>query len=75
MAERTTIHGSSHYGGDLHVDYDAGNNRVYLHMSSGGFSHCLSLGESDARKMAEALMKAAFKIEANTPQPPEVGAA
>ena len=68
MAERTTIHNGRSHSGELHVDYEPVHNRVFLYMASGGFSHCLSMDSVEAKKMAEALMKAAFKIEAATPQ-------
>lgn len=65
--KRTTIHDGESHSGNLHVDTNE-SDRIYLHMDSGGFSHCLSLSAADARKMAEALLKGAYAIEARMPQ-------
>lgn len=69
---RTTIHGDDKSSGVLHVDYDPSHNMMFMHLGSGGFTHCLSITPSEARLMAEALMKGAFAIEEATPnQAPE----
>ena len=65
---RTTIHGEDKASGVLHVDYDKAHNMVFLHLGSGGFSHCLSINPAEARLMAEALLKGAFAIESELPK-------
>ena len=69
MAERTTIHNGKDTSGELHVDFEHVHNAASIHCSAGGFNYCALLNAKESRAMAEALMKAAFKIEANTPQP------
>jgi hypothetical protein len=67
--KRTTIHDGDNSAGVLHIDCDDRfENRVFLHMGCGGFSHCTGLSSDEARKMAEALLKAAYAIEAAQPQ-------
>jgi hypothetical protein len=67
-SKRTTIHGDNVCGGQLHVDYDTEHKEtVFLHLSSGNFSYCAGLNSAEARVMAEALLKAAFAIEAAAP--------
>jgi hypothetical protein len=68
MNTKTVIHNENTGTGTLHVEYDTKYpSVVYLHMGCGGFSHCVSLTALDSRQMSEALMKAAFAIEAEVP--------
>lgn len=69
--KRTTIHDGESHSGNLHVDTNE-SDRIYLHMDSGGFSHCLSLSADDARKMSDALLRVIYAIEARTPTVAEV---
>ena len=71
MAERTTIHNGKDTSGELHVDFEPAHNAAFIHASANGFNYCALLNAREARIMSEALMKAAFKIEAATPQPTE----
>lgn len=72
MTNRTTIHESDNSAGELHVVYDAKDypELVYLHLSAGGFSFCTSLCQNKARRMAEALLKGAYAIEAHIERNP-----
>lgn len=72
MADRTTIHNGDNVSGELHVDFAPAHNAAFIHARAGGFDYCAMLNAKESRAMAEALMKAAFKIEANTPQPAPV---
>lgn len=75
MTTKTIIHDASFYGGMLYLEYDMQLDceRVYLKASAGGFEFRIPLKNLDCRQLGEALMKAAFAMEAEQPQQTQVG--
>lgn len=41
---------------------------AFMHIHAGGFSYCRRFDASEAKRIADAFLKAAFLIEQNTPQ-------
>ena len=69
MINKTIIHQANHHSGTMHLEHDPKqHDAIYLHISAGGFNFCTSLTATASRQMAEALMKAAYAIEAQQPE-------